>query len=148
MDSGLFGAPRMYNGVMSDQWHHGHDIAANHGDWILAPARGLVVWTGDLALHGLGVILDHGAGVYSGYWHMSWIGVRVGTEVEPGDWLGNIGSTGLSTGPHLHWEVIVRGVDVDPLQWLADERPPLPAALAASTETEAVEAESDLPDGG
>lgn len=141
-DSGYFGALRMYNGVMGDQWHHGHDIAANHGDWIVAPARGVVVWTGELALHGIGVILDHGAGVYSGYWHMSLIAVSIGMEVELGDWLGNIGSTGLSTGPHLHWEVIIRGVDVDPLQWLGEERPPLPVVLAAP---EAAEEETETP---
>ena len=146
-DSGLFGALRMYNGVMGDQWHHGHDIAADHGDWIVAPAHGVVVWTGDLALHGLGVILDHGAGVYSGYWHMSLIAVNIGLEVKPGDWLGNIGSTGLSTGPHLHWEVIIQGVDVDPLQWLSNDRPPLPAALTAPEE-EALPIEGEQPDEG
>ncbi len=121
--TGVFGSRRSYDGVMSDQWHHGHDIAAHHGDPIVAPAPATVVWTGDLAIHGIGVILDHGAGVYSGYWHMSLIAVRVGEEVETGDWLGNIGTTGLSTGPHLHWEVIVRGVDVDPVQWTGEDRP-------------------------
>lgn len=126
--SGAFGARRSYDGQPSDQWHHGHDIAAQHGDPITAPAPARVVWTGDLVLHGMGVILDHGAGVYSGYWHMSQIGVRVGFDVTPGDWLGNIGTTGLSTGPHLHWEVIVRGVDVDPLQWVGQRVPALPAA--------------------
>ena len=141
-DSGYFGSRRMYNGVMGDQWHHGHDIAADHGDWIIAPARGVVVWSGELALHGLGVILDHGAGVYSGYWHMSEIAVAVGVEVEPGDWLGNIGSTGLSTGPHLHWEVIIQGIDVDPVQWLGGDSPPLPAALSAP---ETAEEEMEMP---
>ncbi len=124
--SGVFGSYRSYDGVPSDTWHHGHDIAADHGDPIVAPAPGTVVWIGDLAVHGSGVIIDHGAGVHSGYWHMSLIAVRAGTEVEAGDWLGNIGTTGLSTGPHLHWEVIVRGVDVDPVQWTQDHRPPVP----------------------
>ena len=71
-----------------------------------------------LPVHGLGVIIDHGAGVYSGYWHMSAIAVEEGAEVEAGDEVGAIGTTGVSTGPHLHWEVIVNGRDVDPLQWL------------------------------
>ena len=124
--TGVFGAKRSYDGVVGDEWHHGHDIAAQHGDPLVAPAPGAVVWTGELVLHGMGVIIDHGAGVYSGYWHMSLIAVREGFEVETGDWLGNIGTTGLSTGPHLHWEVIVQGVDVDPVQWLGEERPPLP----------------------
>lgn len=125
-DSGFFGALRSYNGQPPTGWHHGHDIAADHGDPVVAPAPARVAWTGELAIHGIGVILDHGAGVHSGYWHLSLIAVEVGQELAAGDWLGNIGSTGLSTGPHLHWEVIVRGQDVDPLQWLGDQRPLLP----------------------
>ena len=135
--TGVFGARRSYDGVMSDSWHHGHDIAAQHGDPLVAPAAGVVVWTGETAIHGLGVILDHGAGVFSGYWHMSLISVEPGMQLERGDWLGNIGSTGLSTGPHLHWEVIVQGIDVDPVQWTNEQRPPLPdeAAVAGSADT-------------
>jgi len=133
--TGVFGSQRSYDGVLSDQWHHGHDIAAQHGDPILAPAPGTVVWTGDLVLHGMGVIIDHGAGVYSGYWHMSLIAVREGVEVEPGDYLGNIGTTGLSTGPHLHWEVIIQGIDVDPVQWTTEDQPPLPPVLEATADT-------------
>ncbi|MDE2744535.1 MAG: peptidoglycan DD-metalloendopeptidase family protein [Chloroflexota bacterium] len=133
--TGVFGAKRSYDGVLSDGWHHGHDIAADHGDPIVAPAPGTVVWTGELIIHGMGVILDHGAGVYSGYWHMSLIAVREGMEVAPGDWLGNIGTTGLSTGPHLHWEVIIQGVDVDPVQWLGEDQAPLPPAPPESGQT-------------
>ena len=125
-DNGRFGALRSYNGQPPTGWHHGHDIAADHGDPVVAPAPARVAWTGELVIHGIGVILDHGAGVYSGYWHLSLIAVEIGQELAAGDWLGNIGSTGLSTGPHLHWEVIVRGQDVEPLQWLGDQRPPLP----------------------
>ena len=134
--TGVFGAQRSYDGVVAPGWHHGHDIAAQQGDPIVAPAHGTVVWTGELVLHGMGVIVDHGAGVYSGYWHMSLIAVRAGHEVAPGDWLGNIGTTGLSTGPHLHWEVIVRGIDVDPVQWLGDDRPPLAGTVEVSEGSE------------
>ena len=73
--------------------------------------------------------------MYSGYWHMSLIAVHPGDEVDSGDWLGNIGTTGLSTGPHLHWEVIVQGVDVDPVQWTRDDGPALPMLLADSADT-------------
>ena len=125
-DSGRFGAMRSYNGQPPTGWHHGHDIAAHHGDPVVAPAPARVAWTGELVIHGAGVILDHGAGVYSGYWHLSLIVVSVGDEVAAGDWLGNIGVTGLTTGPHLHWEVIVRGEDVEPLQWLGPQRPRTP----------------------
>ena len=134
--TGVFGSKRSYDGVPSPGWHHGHDIAADQGDPIVAPAAGTIAWTGELAIHGNGVIIDHGAGVYSGYWHMSLIAVREGMDVAPGDWLGNIGTTGLSTGPHLHWEVIIQGIDVDPVQWLGDDQPPLPT-LAADSEQSA-----------
>lgn len=133
--TGVFGAQRTYDGVQAQGWHHGHDIAAQHGDPIVAPAAGTVVWTGEIILHGIGVIIDHGAGVYSGYWHMSLIAVREGMDVAPGDWLGNIGTTGLSTGPHLHWEVIIQGVDVDPVQWLGEDLPPLPPVAPDSVQT-------------
>ena len=134
--TGVFGSFRSYDGVHSDEWHHGHDIAAQHGDPIVAPAPGAVVWTGELILHGMGVIIDHGGGVYSGYWHMSLIAVREGMDLVAGDWLGNIGTTGLSTGPHLHWEVIVQGVDVDPVQWTGADRPPLPSVVDPAAEDE------------
>ena len=115
--SGEFGVLRSYNGGPANDWHHGHDISADAGAPIVAPARGRVVFATELPVHGLGVILDHGAGVYSGYWHMSQIDARVGDLVQPGAVLGLVGETGVVTGPHLHWEVIVQGRDVDPVQW-------------------------------
>ena len=115
--SGDFGVLRSYNGGPASDWHHGHDIDADAGAPIVAPAPGRVVFATELTVHGLGVILDHGAGVYSGYWHMSQIDARVGDLVQPGARLGLVGETGVVTGPHLHWEVIVQGRDVDPLQW-------------------------------
>ncbi len=118
-DTGIFGAPRSYNGAPPSDWHHGHDIDGERGDPIVAPAAGRAVFVGELPVHGLGVILDHGAGVYSGYWHMSQTTLEPGTLLESGDVLGQIGDSGLAVGPHLHWEVIVHGQDVDPLQWLS-----------------------------
>ena len=117
VDSGAFGVLRSYNGGPATDWHHGHDISADAGAVIRAPARGRVVFASDLPVHGSGVILDHGAGVYSGYWHMSEIQAELGQMVNPGDPLGLVGTTGVTTGPHLHWEVIVQGTDVDPIQW-------------------------------
>jgi murein DD-endopeptidase MepM/ murein hydrolase activator NlpD len=71
----------------------------------------------ELTVRGKVVIIDHGLGVYSSYYHLSEITVQVGQNVEPGDPIGKVGSTGLSTGCHLHWEIRVGGVYVDPLQW-------------------------------
>ena len=117
--TGIFGALRSYNGAPASDWHHGHDIGAEAGASISAPAAGTVVFAGELPVHGQGVILDHGSGVFSGYWHMSAIEADLGAIVGAGDLLGAVGATGLAVGPHLHWEVIVHGRDVDPAQWLS-----------------------------
>ena len=63
-------------------------------------------------------MLDHGNGVYSGYWHLSELAVAVGERVAAGQRLGAVGSTGLSTGAHLHWELHIAGTAVDPMQWV------------------------------
>jgi len=68
-------------------------------------------------------VIDHGWGVYSAYAHQSEILVNEGDWVEAGQLIGRVGSTGRVTGPHLHWEVIVGGVQVDPMQWLEESFP-------------------------
>jgi murein DD-endopeptidase MepM/ murein hydrolase activator NlpD len=73
-----------------------------------------------LQIRGNAVIVDHGRGVMTGYWHLSQIDVTVGQHLDRGDLLGHVGNTGLSTGAHLHWELRVLGVQVDPLQWVRD----------------------------
>ena len=80
-----------------------------------APADGKVVLAEPLQVRGQVVILDHGLGVMSGYWHLSQIDVTAGQFVEEGQVIGLVGNTGLSTGSHLHWEVRVGGVPVDPI---------------------------------
>ena len=84
---------------------------------MLAPASGTVVLAEPLDVRGNAVVIDHGAGVFTGYWHLSQIDVQAGQQVKPGDQLGLVGTTGLSTGNHLHWEMRVHGIAVDPLQW-------------------------------
>ena len=68
-------------------------------------------------MRGKVVIIDHGLGVFSSYYHLSEMAVEAGQEVERGHPVGKVGSTGLSTGSHLHWEIRVGGVYVDPLRW-------------------------------
>jgi murein DD-endopeptidase MepM/ murein hydrolase activator NlpD len=70
-----------------------------------------------LTVRGNATIIDHGWGVYSGFWHQSSTLVEVGESVETGQILGYNGATGRVTGPHLHWEVYVGGRQVDPLTW-------------------------------
>ena len=71
-------------------------------------------------MRGNAVVIDHGGGVYSGYWHMSELRVVVGQSLNTGDVIGLVGNTGLSTGAHLHWELHVYGVAVDPMQFLEE----------------------------
>ncbi|MCX6022806.1 MAG: M23 family metallopeptidase [Chloroflexi bacterium] len=115
--SSIFGIRRSYNGGPPTGSHEGLDIAANAGDPIRAAAAGKVVIARKLWVRGNAVMVDHGMGVVTGYYHMTESVVKEGQDVERGQLLGRVGSTGLATGPHLHWDVIVGGVNVDPVQW-------------------------------
>lgn len=115
--SAPYGQRRSYNSGPVSGYHTGQDFAAPEGIPVLAPASGMVVLAEPLVVRGNAVVIDHGAGVFSGYWHLSQIDVQAGQQVHPGDQLGLVGTTGLSTGNHLHWEMRVHGIAVDPLQW-------------------------------
>lgn len=114
-----FGVQRTYNQGAYESFHYGVDFGGGVGIEIWAPAPGQVVFTGLLDVRGNVTIIDHGWGVYTGYFHQSEILVEVGQQVNPGDLIGRVGNTGRSTGAHLHWEVWVGGVSVEPLDWLA-----------------------------
>ncbi|TAK14935.1 MAG: LysM peptidoglycan-binding domain-containing protein [Anaerolineae bacterium] len=113
-----FGTRRSYNDSPFDYFHTGVDWGGGLGTPVLAPAHGVVVFAGELVVRGNATIIDHGWGVYTGYWHQEEILVQVGDEVVPGQTIGMVGTTGRSTGAHLHWEVWVSGVQVEPLDWL------------------------------
>jgi murein DD-endopeptidase MepM/ murein hydrolase activator NlpD len=76
-----------------------------------------VVLAEPLTVRGNAVIVDHGLGVHTGYWHLSRIDVAAGQVVKVGDAIGQVGTTGLSTGSHLHWELRIGDVPVDPMEW-------------------------------
>ena len=116
--SSAFGTRRSYNSGPLGSGHSGWDLDAAAGTPVLAPARGRVVLAEALQVRGNAVIVDHGLGVYSAYYHLSEIRVRVGQIVAAGEVLGKVGNTGLSTGPHLHWEMRVGGVAVEPVEWV------------------------------
>jgi murein DD-endopeptidase MepM/ murein hydrolase activator NlpD len=113
-----FGSRRTYGGGGSVSAHAGEDFSAPPGSEVLAPAAGTVLLAESLFVRGNAVMLDHGSGVITGYWHLQKLNVESGQRVEAGQTLGEVGSTGLSTGAHLHWELRVRGVAVDPMQWV------------------------------
>ena len=115
-----FGTRRSYNGSGYDTFHGGTDFGGAPGSLVLAAAAGTVVLAEPLNVRGNAIIIDHGWGVYTGYWHLTQIYVANGQLVQRGDPIGTLGSTGLVTGAHLHWEMWVGGVQVDPLQWLSN----------------------------
>jgi murein DD-endopeptidase MepM/ murein hydrolase activator NlpD len=123
----LYGRRRVYHGTGTDLviegFHTGLDFAGGEGLQISAPAAGTVVFAAPLTVRGNATIIDHGWGVYSGFWHQSQIFVNVGDTVEKGQVIGLVGGTGRVTGAHLHWEVWVNGVQVDPLHWLDQAYP-------------------------
>ena len=122
-----YGTRRVYIGqgtdLKIDWWHTGLDFGGGVGLAITAPAAGKVVFAGPLTVRGNATIIDHGWGVYSGFWHQSEIKVQVGQIVQQNEIIGLVGGTGRVTGPHLHWELWVNGIQVDPLDWLTQAYP-------------------------
>ena len=117
-----FGIRRTYNDGQAS-YHGGIDISAEAGAPVAASSQGRVALAESLQVRGNAVILDHGLGVYSGYYHLSEILVREGQQVAQGEVIGRAGDTGLSTGVHLHWEMRVGGVLVNPLEWTLRQFP-------------------------
>jgi murein DD-endopeptidase MepM/ murein hydrolase activator NlpD len=117
--SSIYGVARSYNGAPVSSYHRGTDFAGTTGDPAYAAAAGRVVFAQELQVRGNTVIIDHGVGVFTAYGHLSAITVAEGDVVTARQNIGQIGSTGLVTGPHLHWEVVVRGVEVDGELWLS-----------------------------
>ena len=115
--TGPYGDGRSYNDGPVDNYHTGVDFSGAIGTPILSPAPGTIVYTGTLQLRGNAVIIDHGLGVMSAYFHLSEIFVNEGETVTAGQPIGAGGSTGLSTGPHLHWDLRIMDVPVNGLQW-------------------------------
>ena len=117
-----FGIRRYYNNVFAnDYYHKGVDYAGGYGSPVVAPAAGKVRLVGrereGFHVHGNIVGIDHGHGVVSVFMHLQDINVAEGTMVQAGQRIGTIGSTGASTGPHLHWGLYVNQIAVDPVPW-------------------------------
>ena len=111
--SSSFGLVRYINDVESGR-HSGLDIAAPEGTPVIAAASGVVTLAMDLNVTGKTVMVDHGLNLFTCYYHLSHIAVEEGDEIRGGEWIGDVGSTGFSTGPHLHLTVSVGSVPVDP----------------------------------
>lgn len=118
-----FGTRRQYEGGAVSSYHAGTDFGGGVGTPIYAPAPGVVALAEPLSVRGNAVLIDHGLGLFSGYWHLDQILVEPGQNVEPGTLIGLMGNTGLVTGPHLHWEMRLGGIAVSPLQWVQESIP-------------------------
>ena len=101
----------------TQKYHSGVDIGASYGASIVAADGGTVITAGAVSGYGNCVVINHGNGITTLYGHMSSIAVSSGQKVSKGQTIGYVGSTGNSTGPHLHWEVTVNGVRQNPLNY-------------------------------
>jgi lysostaphin len=121
----IYGVRRYYNGKFAnDYYHRGVDYAGAKGSPVVAPAAGRVALVGTVSggfrVHGNTVGIDHGQGLTSILLHLNSIEVKEGDFVKAGQLVGTVGSTGASTGPHLHWGLYVNGQSVDPVPWRFD----------------------------
>ena len=111
--TGRFGTRRYYNGK-EGRYHNGYDIAAPIGTTIVSPSSGKVILIGDFFYNGKTIIIDHGRGLKSLMIHLDDILVQNDQRIKKGQIIGKVGSTGKSTGPHLHWSVLMNNAYIDP----------------------------------
>lgn len=121
--SSPFGLRRFFNGEERNP-HSGLDFAVPSGTPVKAPAAGRVVLVGDYFFNGKTVFVDHGQGFISMFCHLSAIDVKPGDEVARGAVVGKVGATGRATGPHLHWNISLNAVRVDPAIFIGAARRP------------------------
>jgi murein DD-endopeptidase MepM/ murein hydrolase activator NlpD len=100
------------------QMHEGMDISNRVGTLVIAPASGIVSDTGNDFAHGKFVVISHGFGITTRYNHLSKVLVRAGQKMNRSDKIAEVGNTGQSTGPHLHYEVRVNGIPVNPMRYI------------------------------
>ena len=112
-----FGAFRIMNETVQTR-HTGWDLRAITGTPVMAMADGRVAFAGQLDIRGNYVMIDHGHGIFSGYAHFSQVHVTRGQSVKKGQIIGVSGNTGRSSGPHLHWEIVVKGLWVDSVDFM------------------------------
>ncbi len=117
--SGMYSDKRVFvdvtGNILSSTIHGGIDIAASTGTPVLSPAKGRVVFTGNRIVTGNTIVVSHFPGVYSLFYHLSDIQVEENDRINKNEIIGEIGNSGFSTGPHLHWELRVNNVRIDPI---------------------------------
>ena len=122
-ESSFYGDRRRFlydDGTSASSIHNGIDYSAEPGTPVTAAAGGRVVFSGERIISGNTVVIEHLPGVYSLYYHMNSLNAAENQMVERGDLIGTVGATGLATGAHLHWEIRVGGVAVNPAGMMLD----------------------------
>jgi len=114
-----FGRRRFFNGVAKNP-HAGIDLSGKEGDEIRAPLSGEIIILGNLFYNGNMLLIDHGQGLMTAYSHLSKFSKANGSWVKQGEVIGEVGSTGRATGPHLHWSVYLNGEPINPDLFLED----------------------------
>lgn len=119
-----FGVKRYYyyksrNNIVSTSYHVGYDFASLKNDKIYSPMDGSVVYAAPNGIYGNMILIDHGLGLYTLYGHISQMNVKAGDKVAANEVIGLTGKTGLALGDHLHFGVLVQGVEVIPLEWMS-----------------------------
>jgi len=117
----LYGVTRKKVGQEKFDFHRGIDQTGELGEPIKAANGGIVLMAKNFKFHGKTILLSHGQGIGTIYIHMSEMDVEEGDVVKKKQIIGKVGSTGLATGPHLHWGLYVHGKAVDPVQWLEEK---------------------------
>ena len=116
-------------------FHAGIDIATDYGEPVRAPASGIVEIAGPANGYGREIVLDHGYGLTTLYGHLSGFAVAAGQQVSRGQVIGHVGSTGRSTGPHLHYEVRIRNTPVNPHKYLRETMEQFASAASSTPAT-------------
>lgn len=120
----VFGNRRSYNNGSLKSFHTGLDLGVCAPSLnVYSAASGKVVFAGPLTVRGNAIFIDHGQGIFSGYFHLAQIKIKMGDLVQSRQLIGLVGSTGRVTGPHLHFEIWVNGVQVNPLVWFQEVFP-------------------------
>ncbi|WP_459861667.1 M23 family metallopeptidase [Desulfuromonas carbonis] len=120
---GSFAQPRTYyyqGQVIDHQTHLGLDLASTAQAPILAANNGTVIYADELGIYGNCIVIDHGLGLQTLYGHLSRIAVKTGETVQRGQVIGNTGASGLAGGDHLHFDLLVAGTQVNPIEWFDD----------------------------
>ncbi|MCC6475796.1 peptidoglycan DD-metalloendopeptidase family protein [bacterium] len=116
--------------------HEGLDISAPRGTSVMASAAGTVIYASRYYNYGQFIVVDHGGGIQTAYGHLHKMNVTKGQKVEKGQTIGQVGSTGRSTAPHLHYEVRVNGVAVNPMDYVFEETETFPDVAQQSPESD------------